>query len=76
MSTPEGTEVLDAYFSASPRAAIDRVKYPDWDEPGMSTSAWSGKLIDRLEPYGGIRIEDNLYITEEGTRNITREYLP
>jgi Xaa-Pro dipeptidase len=43
---------------------------------GEYSQHFNWQLIDRLEPYGGIRIEDNLYITEEGTRNITREYLP
>lgn len=33
-------------------------------------------LIDRLMPYGGIRIEDNLYVTKSGVKNITRQYLP
>lgn len=30
-------------------------------------------LVDRLQPCGGIRIEDNLVITREGHRNLTRE---
>jgi Xaa-Pro dipeptidase len=30
-------------------------------------------LVERLRPYGGIRIEDNLYITTEGCENLTRE---
>jgi Xaa-Pro dipeptidase len=33
----------------------------DWDK------------IEALAPYGGIRIEDNLVVTESGVRNLTRE---
>jgi Xaa-Pro dipeptidase len=29
--------------------------------------------VDRWRPYGGIRIEDNLAITVDGCRNLTRE---
>lgn len=31
--------------------------------------------IERLSPFGGIRIEDNVLIGKSSTRNITREYL-
>jgi len=30
-------------------------------------------LIEQLKPYGGIRIEDNLVVNAEGSRNLTRE---
>ncbi|MEM1113497.1 MAG: Xaa-Pro dipeptidase [Pseudomonadota bacterium] len=30
-------------------------------------------LVDALRPYGGIRIEDNVVVTDEGSRNLTRE---
>ena len=33
-------------------------------------------LIDELTPCGGIRIEDNLLVTETGHRNLTRPHLP
>ena len=33
-------------------------------------------LIDELVGLGGIRIEDNVYISENGTVNLTRKYLP
>jgi len=29
--------------------------------------------VDALYPYGGIRIEDNVLITDDGARNLTRE---
>jgi Xaa-Pro dipeptidase len=33
-------------------------------------------LVEQLAPLGGIRIEDDLLVTETGTRNFTREVLP
>jgi Xaa-Pro dipeptidase len=33
-------------------------------------------LIDELMGCGGIRIEDNVLVTEDGARNLTRPYLP
>ncbi len=33
-------------------------------------------LIDELTPCGGIRIEDNLLVTVDGHRNLTRPHLP
>lgn len=36
---------------------------------------YNWKLIDKLKPCGGIRIEDNILMTKSGPRNITREYL-
>ena len=33
-------------------------------------------LIDALTPCGGIRIEDNLFVTGDGSRNLTRKHLP
>jgi Xaa-Pro dipeptidase len=29
--------------------------------------------IDRLKPFGGIRIEDNLVVTDQGADNLTRQ---
>ena len=34
--------------------------------------AFNWQRIDELRPYGGIRIEDNLVITESGCENLTR----
>lgn len=36
---------------------------------------YNWKLIESLKPSGGIRIEDNVLITETGHRNLTRESL-
>lgn len=41
-----------------------------------AASAFDWKLIDELTPFGGIRIEDNLVVTQDGSRNLTREKLP
>ena len=29
--------------------------------------------VEALKPFGGIRIEDNVVVTESGPRNLTRE---
>jgi Xaa-Pro dipeptidase len=34
------------------------------------------KLVDALAPFGGIRIEDDVVVLDEGIRNLTREVLP
>ena len=36
---------------------------------------YNWKLIESLKPSGGIRIEDNVLVTESGHRNLTREFL-
>ena len=33
-------------------------------------------LVESLAPFGGIRIEDDLLVTDHGVRNMTREVLP
>ena len=33
-------------------------------------------MIERLVPFGGIRIEDNVEVTADGHRNLTRERSP
>jgi Xaa-Pro dipeptidase len=33
-------------------------------------------IIEKLTPYGGIRIEDNVVPLQDSYRNLTREYLP
>jgi Xaa-Pro dipeptidase len=40
------------------------------------SSCFNWKLIDELVPYGGIRIEDDVLVTSDVPRNITREFLP
>jgi len=32
-------------------------------------------LIERLTPLGGVRIEDNLWVTADGAKNLTRPYI-
>lgn len=43
---------------------------------GEHASRFDWRLIDQLIPMGGMRIEDNVLVTESGNRNLTREYLP
>ena len=43
------------------------------ERSGKRSQALNWNLIDELYPYGGIRIEDNVLITADGARNLTRE---
>ena len=43
---------------------------------GEHASRFDWKQIDELTPLGGIRIEDNILVTAEGPRNLTRKQLP
>jgi Xaa-Pro dipeptidase len=42
---------------------------------GEASSRFNWKLIDELAPFGGIRVEDNVVVTEDGHRNLTRGHL-
>jgi len=39
---------------------------------GNHSKSFDWKLINELTPLGGIRIEDNVFVTENGPKNITR----
>lgn len=43
---------------------------------GAKRKAIHWDAVDALAPYGGVRIEDNVLVTESGPRNLTREHLP
>jgi Xaa-Pro dipeptidase len=43
---------------------------------GASSGDFNWPLIDALAPFGGIRVEDNVVVTAQGHRNLTRERLP
>lgn len=43
---------------------------------GRRRKAVNWDAVDALAPYGGVRIEDNVLVTETGPRNLTREHLP
>jgi Xaa-Pro dipeptidase len=42
---------------------------------GPDAAAIDWKLVDRLAPWGGARIEDDLLVTSDGHRNLTRPHL-
>jgi Xaa-Pro dipeptidase len=42
---------------------------------GEASSRFNWKLVDELSRFGGIRIEDNVVVTQSGHRNLTRAYL-
>lgn len=39
-------------------------------------AAVNWEAVDALTPYGGVRIEDDVLVTEAAPRNLTREHLP
>ncbi len=41
-----------------------------------SSRHFNWPLIERMLPLGGIRVEDNIHIANDGVRNLTRPYLP
>ncbi|WP_375176633.1 Xaa-Pro dipeptidase [Marinobacter mobilis] len=43
---------------------------------GPLSAHMNRRLLDALMPCGGIRIEDNVLVTADGPRNLTREQLP
>jgi Xaa-Pro dipeptidase len=43
---------------------------------GEHAGRFNWGLIEELAPMGGIRIEDNVLVTETGARNLTRAHLP
>ena len=43
------------------------------DGPLRSAVNWEN--VERWQPYGGIRIEDDVLVTETGSRNLTRPAL-
>lgn len=43
---------------------------------GASSDAFDWDVIESLLPFGGIRVEDNVVVTDSGHRNLTREVLP
>ncbi len=45
-----------------------------WRE-GENASAVNWEAVDALAPFGGVRIEDDVVVTGDGPRNLTREYL-
>ena len=53
---------------------IDALLRPLREGPLARTVDW--KLVDALAPFGGIRIEDDVVVRENGVRNLTREVLP
>ncbi len=49
---------------------------PSLLDPLRGRDALDWKLVDALIPYGGIRVEDNVVVTDAGNENLTRPFLP
>jgi Xaa-Pro dipeptidase len=43
---------------------------------GKDATAFDWETIDALAPFGGVRVEDNVVVTDSGPRNLTRPHLP
>ena len=43
---------------------------------GPNAADFDWALVDRLTPYGGIRVEDDVVVEVKGIRNLTRPELP
>ena len=43
---------------------------------GAESTAFNWELIDRLSSHGGLRTEDDVLVTDDGNRNLTRPHLP
>ncbi len=42
---------------------------------GPTAKHFDWPLVDRLAPFGGVRIEDNVLVTKDGHQNLTRPHL-
>jgi Xaa-Pro dipeptidase len=79
ISRPEGhpylrlTRVLEAgnVLTIEPGLYFIEPLLQQWKENG-DTSLVNWNRVEALKPYGGIRIEDNLLVTETGNDNLTR----
>ena len=43
---------------------------------GEHRGSFNWKLIDELIPCGGIRVEDDILVTEDGNVDLTRDIIP
>ena len=74
---PISTEVSDAngeWALEAPEPGIyfiETLLEPLRHEPLGRSVDWA--LVERFYPFGGIRIEDNVLVTRDGARNLTRE---
>ncbi len=71
------TRTIDAdqVFTVEPGLYFIPMLLRPFRENGHS-ALFNWPLIDELTPCGGIRIEDNLLVTANGHRNLTRPHLP
>ena len=64
----------DMVFTVEPGLYfIDMLLRPHREGPEKDAFDWA--TIDRLTPFGGIRIEDNIVVTADGHTNLTRPHV-
>ena len=68
------TSVLKAgnVMNIEPGLEFIEPRVRQWQEKG-DAAAVNWDRVEALKPYGGIRIEDNVVVTETGSNNLTRQ---
>jgi Xaa-Pro dipeptidase len=66
---------VDQVFTIEPGVYfIDALLQPLRHGPHASGVDW--KEVDALQPFGGVRIEDDVAVEPDGAHNLTREAFP
>lgn len=64
---------VDQVFTIEPGVYfIEMLLRPLRAGPAKDEIAWD--VVDRLTPFGGVRVEDNVLVTADGHRNLTRPH--
>lgn len=71
MTTTEGNTINSTFSTGYPYGMVDRVKFADQDEPGLSRSVWATKVAERLNATTpvNVTITDRTY--DPATRTVS-----